>query len=304
MSLRAGGVIAAALLTITACSDGAGGTHSAPHGEAFPVAPAALAGTPDAVVTGPQGRDPQFVVRCGLSHVAPDDPIVYPGEPGASHMHTFFGNRAAYAEATYDSMQGAATSCEQRLDTASYWAPALLREGRMVEPIEAVAYYRAGAGIDPTTVEAYPPGLMMIAGDPTATSPQPLAVVSWSCGTSSARSEVPPECPAQRGLRLLVTFPDCWDGERLDTVGHREHVHYSSGGGCPPSHPVAIPQLTLTVSYPVSGDPAGLALASGGVLSGHADFVNAWDQDKLATEVRLCLHRGVVCGVSSGRVNG
>ena len=34
----------------------------------------------------------QFVLRCKYSHTLMDDPIVFPGRPGASHMHDFFGN--------------------------------------------------------------------------------------------------------------------------------------------------------------------------------------------------------------------
>ena len=29
--------------------------------------------------------------KCNLSHQAPDDPIVLPARPGASHLHQFFG---------------------------------------------------------------------------------------------------------------------------------------------------------------------------------------------------------------------
>ena len=51
------------------------------------------------------------------------------------------------------------TSCEQRKDTASYWAPALLdATGQMVEPVGMTAYYRPGFGVDPATVEPYPAG--------------------------------------------------------------------------------------------------------------------------------------------------
>lgn len=260
-------------------------------------------GRPDRPVAGPQGREPQFVVECPFSHALPDDPIVYPGRAGASHLHDFFGNTSADADSTLDSLEGAATTCEQQLDRASYWAPALLDPtGRAVEPEKSTAYYRAGEGVDPTTIRPYPAGLAMIAGDMTATEPQPLSVTSWTCGASAERSSTIPTCPADRGVRMIVTFPDCWDGEHLDSADHRSHVAYSHGGACPDGFPVSVPQLTFTVAYPVTGDPAGYALASGGALSGHADFVNAWDEDKLATEVQSCLHRGVVCGVTSGKV--
>src|SRR3569833_4220603 len=34
----------------------------------------------------------EFQVNCSPSHHQPDDPIVFPGLPGASHDHTFIGN--------------------------------------------------------------------------------------------------------------------------------------------------------------------------------------------------------------------
>ena len=61
----------------------------------------------------------------------------------------------------------------------------------------------------------------------------------------------------------------------------------SEGGACPDSHPVVMPQLLLTITYPVTGPGHDLSLASGSLLTGHADFFNAWDEDKLRTEVDL-----------------
>ncbi|HRE03867.1 MAG TPA: DUF1996 domain-containing protein, partial [Ilumatobacteraceae bacterium] len=121
-------------------------------------------GAPQAPVTGAQGKTPQFLVECPYSHAAPDDPIVYPGQPGRSHMHLFFGNEDADAFSTADSLLTGSSLCDQRLDTASYWAPALYDGDRMVTPAKSVAYYRAGAGVDPASIQPYPFGLQVIAG--------------------------------------------------------------------------------------------------------------------------------------------
>lgn len=249
---------------------------------------------------GPQGRVPQFIVECGFSHMAPDDPIVHPGHSGRSHQHVFFGNTDVDADSTVDDLAAGGTTCDQHLDLASYWAPALLDHGVAVEPSHAVAYYRPGVGIDPATVEPYPHGLMLIGGDQVAAEPQSLDVVAWSCGTGSVREVTPPTCPEGRPLRMAVSFPDCWDGERLDSPDHHSHTARSDGA-CPDSHPVALPQLLLTIAYPITGDGHDLSLASGSLLTGHADFFNAWDEDKLRTEVESCIHRGVTCGVASNR---
>jgi hypothetical protein len=43
----------------------------------------------------------------------------------------------------------------------------------------------------------------------------------------------------------------CWDGVNLDSPNHREHVAYpatgtfESGGACPSTHPVRLPQILL-----------------------------------------------------------
>ncbi|MCU1390130.1 MAG: hypothetical protein JWL72_3468 [Ilumatobacteraceae bacterium] len=258
-------------------------------------------GAPDAPVTGAQGRVPQFLVECPFSHALADDPIVFPDRPGASHMHVFFGNDSTDAASTLRSLEAGSSDCDQRLDRASYWAPALYDGETMLTPSKSVAYYRPGQGIDPTTVQPYPPGLKMIAGDAGAEGVQSTAVVAWTCGTGIARDSLPPTCPTHRPLRMLVTFPDCWDGTNLDSVDHHSHVAYSSGGTCPSSHPVPVPQLQFSVVYAFSGDPSGLRLASGPITTGHADFFNAWEPAKLRSEIDACIHRAVICGVTSGR---
>ena len=250
----------------------------------------------------------QFVVECRLSHRVADDPIMHPGKPGSSHLHQFFGSVVVDATTTYQEMRASGTSCDQQADTAAYWTPVLLdANDDPVEPLRAVAYYRAGPGIAPTSVVAYPPSLMMVAGNPHATEEQSLAVVAWSCGTGSERTAVPRDCSGAESLRLLITFPDCWNGvdttppDASDPAGYSHvvdsHVVYSKHGECPETHPVSIAQLQLAVDFrPVA--PDGLTFSSGGILGGHADFWNAWDPDKLRNEVARCLQRNLVCGVS------
>jgi hypothetical protein len=175
----------------------------------------------------------------------------------------------------------------------------------VVEATRGVAYYRAGPDVAPTDVVAYPPGLMLIGGDAAATEPQPVTVVAWSCGSGALRATTPPDCTGAPSLRMIVTYPDCWNG--VDVIASdwsdddRRHAVYSVGGECPDTHPVHIPQLQFAVDYPPipAGQLGGLALSSGDIHSGHADFWNTWDQDKLTNEVAMCIHRDLVCNVSS-----
>ncbi len=41
-----------------------------------------------------------FFSNCRFSHAAPDDPIVHPRMPGASHPHEFFGNTSTNSKST------------------------------------------------------------------------------------------------------------------------------------------------------------------------------------------------------------
>lgn len=288
-----------ALALVAGCAGDGDGASSHQHVHAD-----TANGQPDRVLAGPQGRVAQFVVECAYSHQGFDDPIVHPGEPGASHLHVFFGNTTTDANSTAASLLVGDTTCDQQLDTASYWAPAVIVDGVVQTPVKSVAYYRAGPDVDPATVQPYPLGLQMLGGNSGATEAQPLSVVAWTCGAGSIREVEPPACPADRNLRMLVTFPDCWNGVDLSSDDHISHVSYSHLGQCPSSHPVPIAQLQFSVEYPVHGPTDGLELASGGLLTGHADFFNAWDPDRLAREVKNCIHRGVVCGVASGRTDG
>ncbi len=254
-----------------------------------------------AVHSGPQGDTAQFVVKCAFSHAGPDDPIVHPGHHGASHRHDFFGNTGTDSESTAASLVGGETSCTQRLDTAAYWAPSLIDHGEPVTPLGAIAYYRPAPGVDQTTLTPYPTGLKMVSGDPVAQEPQPVEIAGWACGTSSDVQSSPPVCPAAAPLRVRITFPDCWDGRNLDSADHRAHVTRSQQGTCPSSHPVLLPQLTLVVRYPISGDGHDLTLASGATITAHADFLNAWDEHELTDQVTMCLRRGLVCSVASNK---
>jgi hypothetical protein len=232
-----------------------------------------------------------FVSKCSYSHMAMDDPIVYPGVPGASHMHTFFGNTTTDAYSTVTSLRRATTTCSNADDTAAYWLPAVYQSGVMVMPNPLRAYYRVKVH-DTSSVKPFPAGLKIIAGDAHATGP--TGVAFWACG-GGAYQNVPPTCLPGQALNLRVEFPDCWDGVHLDSADHKSHMAYSIKGFCPADHPVAMPFLELDVNYKTSGGP-GLTVASGAAYTVHADFFNAWHQHTLAALVVKCLNGVQVCG--------
>lgn len=237
-----------------------------------------------------------FVSNCQFVHFLPDDPIVYPGQPGKSHDHSFVGNLSADANSTLASLRSSGTSCRLRADRAAYWMPTLIVDGQPVTPLGATIYYRRNTT---ARVHAFPPGFKMIAGDSKATAPQGKRITFWNCGVEGGvpPSDAPPACPTGRGqeLRLHVNFASCWDGTSLDSADHKSHVAYPTAGACPADHPTALPAITLIYRYPISGDH-DFALSSGGVYSAHADFFNAWNQSVLRTLVDVCLDGLRHCG--------
>ena len=267
---------------------------------------AALAGNgpgrePGATVTRADLRGVNFVENCRFSHAAPDDPIVFPGKFGASHHHSFVGNRSTNATSTYDSLRAAPTSCERRADTAAYWVPTLYAGTTEVAPDGATIYYRRATVSE---VQPFPDNLRMIAGDATATVAQGLRVTYWNCGVLSGvpPSSTIPTCPSGRRsfLRLHIRFPECWNGAALDSIDHKSHMAYAMRGSCPSTHPVALPSIELIYRYRSLSSRAGvqeqLALASGGQLSAHGDFFNAWRPQALERLVDGCLNALVHCG--------
>jgi Domain of unknown function (DUF1996) len=267
---------------------------------AVAVGSSALGGTTEeassAEITRADLRGVNFVETCRFSHRAPDDPIVFPGQAGASHDHSFVGNRTTSAFSTYGSLRSGGTTCMRPADTAAYWVPTLYQGYAEVRPLGATIYYRR-ATLD--EVRPFPDNFRMIAGDAQATSPQGGRVTFWSCGVLSGvrpSSEVP-TCPQTRGsfLRLHVRFPNCWDGRSLDSADHRSHVAYSMRGACPSTHPVELPAIALIYRYPTRGGE-GFSLASGGQFSAHGDFLNAWKPNALRKLVDRCLNALVHCG--------
>jgi hypothetical protein len=71
---------------------------------------------------------------------------------------------------------------------------------------------------------------------------------------------------------------------------------YATNGVCPADHPVALPQLVLIIRYPITGGEGRITVSSGTQYSGHADFVNAWDEGALTALVNKCLNALRPCG--------
>ncbi|MGS2642528.1 DUF1996 domain-containing protein [Streptosporangium sp. LJ11] len=246
-------------------------------------------------------RVAEFLADCPFSHRLPDDPIIFPGLPGASHMHSFFGSTTTNAHTTLASLQSSPTNCNPRTDLSSYWVPTLYNGDTPVEPTITTFYY-LGEGVRDDIVartQPLPLGLRIVAGNAKATTPNdPTSNARWSCLHAG---HVPPSkdfvtCPAGTMMESYLDFPQCWNGRDLDSADHKSHMAYPVNQACPASHPVPVPKLRQVLRYPVNGNPANFRLASGRGYTMHGDFFNAWPVAEMERRVRDCIRPVIKCG--------
>ena len=249
-------------------------------------------------------RVPEFNASCTYSHSHPDDPIIFPGLPGASHLHTFLGNNSADAYTTTASLlANAGTTCGPATDLSAYWIPTLFENDRAVEPSSVVVYYGSRL-TDATKTVPFPQGFRMIAGDAKLQTPTPAGSVNaFYCagpGGEIGRSADGnwPVCASTATMMFHLVFQDCWDGKHLDSPTHKAHIAYSYDGTCKGDYPVAIPNLSFLITYPTSGSTAGFRLASGLASSMHGDAFFAWNNRAQSERVKNCIVQRAKCNTN------
>lgn len=265
-----------------------------------------------APVTPAHASSPGWITICPRTHTAMDDPIVFPGQPGAAHLHEFFGNRSTDADSTYASMIAHRTSCRTTIDKAGYWVPALFEDGHYVSPqgrladgsrTRSVFYYRADNVSDEYRashpVQPFPPNFRLIAGDSHAMSAaqQPALgeEIYWGCSDNSTEKlKRPPSCDTG-AISLHVGFPNCWNG-KVSRTNDTPNVVYPSSDRCPKAYPRLLPRLIFRIEYPVGTTTGRITLSSGPSYTMHGDFWNTWKQPGLERLVTRCLRADVDCG--------
>lgn len=152
------------------------------------------------------------------------DPIVFPGEYGKSHMHTFFGSDAVVAATnTSAALRQGCTNAENPNDLSVYWVPTLYYQaeagGSWKEaPVTRFsAYY--GMGDTPAEIPI-PEDLQMVAGDAGATTAAEMpeeAHAEWFCEEEAdvaVDANGWPSRTCSTHLQQLLYFPNCESSQR------------------------------------------------------------------------------------------
>jgi len=274
-----------------------------------------------------------FRFICMPGQVLKDDPIVFPGQPGRSHAHQFFGNTRADAFSDYGKLRSSGDStCNNKLNRSAYWVPAMLNgKGKVVRPDYVSIYYKRlpdsspACQIEGKACVEMPRGLRFVFGYDMASGKSDNNFY-FNCDGPTATPGHYPDlvtaarvCPVGNRIGVVIQAPSCWNGRELNPKNHRSHMAFPSYGWdgilkCPATHPYIVPTFTLGAWYTVdedldtSGDWSegkstwtlasdsmpGMATQRPGTTF-HADWIGAWDDKVLQMWTDNCINKLLNC---------
>lgn len=274
-----------------------------------------------------------FRFICGAGQILRDDPIAFPGQPGKSHLHQFYGNLEANACSTFSSLRASGKSTcangDHPNNRSAYWTPAMLDgKGSVVQPDWEAVYYKRRPLNDPKCSRTsgdpqtqgdcvpIPNGIRFIFGwDPKNPNVKPADAYFNCDGPGATQGHYPdipsakPFCPVGSSILATLDAPSCWDGKNLDSADHRSHLSYPGYGSwgylkCDAGHPYVLPTFHLAISYRIAaGDDLSLWALSSDTLGPsfphgftlHGDYMEAWDDSAKDMWTKGCVDKLLNC---------
>ncbi|KAK0619163.1 hypothetical protein B0T14DRAFT_545559 [Immersiella caudata] len=192
------------------------------------------------------------LLRFGCSQLTIDrvDPLVNPGVSPSPHLHRFSEDFSNCWTAVF--FFRARNGGYHRVPIV----PNLGFEGSK----GGMTVYHMQEGLtnyaQTSKVTAFWPGFKQLVGEAsyrTKEQAKRLRQIMYTCldamSTRHPETLNLPTRPCEAGIMANLRFPTCWDGKSLDSPDHMAHMAYpetgtfKSGGPCPASHTVRVPQL-------------------------------------------------------------
>lgn len=278
----------------------------------------------------------EFRISIGPVKIDADDPIVYPGQKGAAHLHIFFANVALnYQTNNASLLYGSKTTASGGgANKTAYWMPAMIDTATGVAqfPFGGIFYYKSGT--DMNFIEPIPQGLKGISGNPSAVdSASQTDYVQFTCfpegrsGASQKSSDTMPDCSGKQYayIRAAVDFQHCLADDgfgniKLDSPDHRSHwippAHPGTrlANDCTADFPHRITNIGQNADYLIAPDQNtktwrlssdNYSSASPGGASLHADYWGMWQNYWMSRITTQCNNTPMNCennyvGLSDG----
>lgn len=257
-----------------------------------------------------------WTVDCGVLTTQRMDPIVFPNQHPAGHVHAIVGGSRFGVSVGYEDLQTSqCTSCNVDVDLSNYWVPQLYikkqKDGKFYYvDMDFHVYYKLindkgqtgfyNNPLQPGEIMPFPNGFQVLAGSPLQTEPD--ANINHKCmGPGTNTIEFTPNPENCWAIRAEVTFPSCWDGVSDGTEGdHSSHMTYAvdgywnNPGPCPPSHPVRLPTLFYEAIYLTgnifeAGDELVYSFNDTTGYGFHGDFLMGWDDGNIQSKIDYCI---------------
>jgi hypothetical protein len=270
-----------------------------------------------------------FRFICKHSHLNYDDATVYPGQPGASHLHDNTGNKKTNAFSNYVSLRTSGGSGCNDMEGADkdpskadysgnrtpYLIAAVLNgKGQAIRADYDIIYYKRWPITSTLCTDGkrqkqcvpLPNGLKFVVRR-AGTNFKFLALgVGEFTDMRSATAAATTSLSHQMGIRGEA--PPCWNGTQLDSPDHMSHLAYEVDSHlgyrkCPDDHPYRIPAFTWDhiVTIAADDDPDLVRLSSDmpGDAPGataHFDYGPAsWDPNIMQIVEDNCFNKKLDC---------